>query len=108
MWSRLVEIIGHQTGTFAIFAANLGDSIRLVAKAVALSAWQFSANTLVGVSADRTNLSPFTKDFRALALVIRLKHCLQPDRAHQEKSIMEKFFEMRFKENPRNPSTRVT
>ena len=27
---------------------------------------------LVGVSADRTNLSPFTKDFRALALVIRL------------------------------------
>ena len=29
---------------------------------------------IVGVSADRTNLSPFTKDFRALALVTRLLH----------------------------------
>ena len=32
------------------------------------------AEDIVGVSADRTNLSPFTKDFRALALVTRLLH----------------------------------
>ena len=31
-----------------------------------------SAGHIVGVSAERTNLSPFTKDFRALALVTRL------------------------------------
>ena len=46
-----------------------------------------SRQSLVGVSADRTNLSPITKDFRALALVIRLIVYLKPYWAHNRKHL---------------------